>query len=99
MQKAQNESSPFGTNSFLTDAIRPFRKSLFNSSFALPCPLAGIWMNSNAMARFSKNIFVRGYAPEPRVGWLSSCSIISRPLHFVACARPSLGYSVPLCCF
>jgi hypothetical protein len=29
---AQNESSPLETNSFFTEAIRPFRSSLFSSS-------------------------------------------------------------------
>jgi hypothetical protein len=47
--------------------MRPPRSSLFSSSLALPCPLAGIWMNSNGMAHFLvlKNIFVWGFAPEP----------------------------------
>ena len=62
MQKAQNESSSFGTNSLLTDAIRPPRSSLFNSSFALPCPFAGIWMNSNGISRFLE-IFSSGATP------------------------------------
>jgi len=51
-QNAQKESSPLDTDSFFTDAMRPPRSSLFNSSLALPCPLAGIWINSNGMAFF-----------------------------------------------
>jgi len=46
------ETSPFATKSFLTDAIRPPRSSLFSSSFALPCPLEGTCMNSNGIYHF-----------------------------------------------
>jgi hypothetical protein len=42
----------FSIASFRTDAIRPIRSSLFSSSFALPWPLAGIWMNSNGTVYF-----------------------------------------------
>jgi len=56
-------------------------------------------MNSNGMSHFCENIFVWGYAPEPLCSIQNSSFIIQNydlPLHFVACARPSLGYSVPL---
>jgi hypothetical protein len=79
-ENAQNESSPLETNSFFTDAILPFRKSLFNSSFALPCPFAGIWMNSNAMSDFYKNFASRGFAPTSP---LSFSSFVIRHSSFV----------------
>jgi hypothetical protein len=83
-QKAQNESSPLLTNSFFTDAMRPPRRSLFNSSFALLCPFTGIWMNSNDISRFFENIFVRGCTSGAPLWLPSFFGLLFKILHAVS---------------
>jgi hypothetical protein len=85
-----------------TDTMRPPRKSLFNSSFALPCPLAGIWINSNGIAHFSQKISGRGFAPTTPYGFIpfkihhSKSKITSpAPLPSLHCCVRSRSLAIP----